>query len=201
MASNGQLPPSDLAPIAQGQLATAPAAAWNAMNMEARRRGLELVPTGSASSYRTFAQQEQLYAAYLNGTGALAAVPGTSNHGWGTAVDTPDQRYWDMIQQIGAAFGYQKQWSDAQSEPWHVVYQPGHYSGPDPGPYGAAVAPDLAVLGAAAVVSASGALHTFAEMADGAIFYTWQDPGETAWYGGSAGKQIAGLRPFCPPPG
>jgi len=73
---NGQLPPEALSPIAQGQLANDAAAAWNAMNVKARELGCELLPTGSASSYRTLAQQEALYQNYLNG-GSLAAKPGT----------------------------------------------------------------------------------------------------------------------------
>lgn len=188
MASNGQLPSSDLAPIAQGQLALAPAAAWNAMNVEARSLGLELVPTGSASSYRTLAQQQALYQEYLNG-GNLAARPGTSNHGWGTAVDTPDQRYWDMIARIGAKYGFSKAWSDAPQEPWHVVYQPGHYSGPDPGPYGVRV---LEPVGVATGLAADGTLHTFAQASDGSVWFDYQKPGELTWHG---------LRPFAPPPG
>ena len=87
MAANGQLPPEALAPIASGQLEKTAAAAWNAMNVEARANGLQLVPTGSKSSYRTYAQQQELYDLYRSGRGNLAAVPGTSNHGWGLAVD------------------------------------------------------------------------------------------------------------------
>jgi TP901 family phage tail tape measure protein len=36
---------------------------------------------------RSLAEQQSLYAAYKNGTGALAAKPGTSNHGKGQALD------------------------------------------------------------------------------------------------------------------
>jgi hypothetical protein len=76
--SNGQLPDSALAPIAQGRLAKDSycAASWNTMNVRAVELGCQLLPTGSMSSYRTLAQQEQLYQDYLNG-GSLAAKPGT----------------------------------------------------------------------------------------------------------------------------
>lgn len=137
MASNGQLPSSDLAPIAGGQLTKSAAAGYNAMNVESRKRyGVELRPTGSMSSYRTYAQQQYLYNLYLSGKGNLAAVPGTSNHGWGVAVDfaTPQMR--SIVDAIGAKYGWSKSWSDAPSEWWHIRYEAGHYSGPDPGPDG-----------------------------------------------------------------
>lgn len=134
---NGKLPASELAPIAGGQLRKDAAAGFNAMNVEARRRGLELRPTGSMSSYRSYAQQVILWERYQAGTGNLAARPGTSNHGYGLAVDFATQQMRQMVDQIGAQYGWSKQWSDAPSEWWHVCYQPGHYHGPDPGPAGA----------------------------------------------------------------
>lgn len=133
---NGKLPASELAPIAGGQLRADAAAGLNAMNVEARRRGLELRPTGSMSSYRTYAQQQILWQRYQAGTGNLAARPGTSNHGFGLAVDFATQQMRSTVDQIGAKYGWSKQWSDAPSEWWHVCYQPGHYSGGDPGPDG-----------------------------------------------------------------
>ena len=142
MASNGQLPSSDLAPIAGGQLTKAAAAGFNAMNVESRKRyGVELRPTGSMSSYRTYAQQQYLYNLYLSGKGNLAAVPGTSNHGWGVAVDfaTPQMR--SIVDAIGAKYGWSKSWSDAPSEWWHIRYEAGHYNGPDPGPDGKGLKP------------------------------------------------------------
>lgn len=58
-------------------------------------------------------------------------VSHNSNHGLGLAVDTDDSA---IINATGAPYGWQKAWSDAQNEPWHFRYTPGHYSGPDPGP-------------------------------------------------------------------
>ena len=142
MASNGQLPSSDLAPIAGGRLRKDAAAGFNAMNQESREKyGVELRPTGPLSSYRDYAGQQQLWNAYQNGTGNLAAYPGTSNHGWGLAVDfaTPQMR--SIVDSIGAKYGWSKSWSDAPSEWWHILYQPGHYSGRDPGPNGGPVKP------------------------------------------------------------
>src|SRR5262249_54929665 len=78
MSENGRLPDSELAPIANGRLRKDAAAAWNAMNVEARARGCELLPSGSMSSYRTYAQQVFLWNLYVSGRGNLAAHPGSS---------------------------------------------------------------------------------------------------------------------------
>jgi hypothetical protein len=199
---NGKLPASALAPIYQGNLKIEAAAGWNAMNVEARKRGVELYPTGSKSSYRTYDQQVELYNAYLNGTGNLAAVPGTSNHGWGDAVDLATQQMRSMVDQIGAQFGYSKSWSDAPSEWWHIVYQSGHYKGDDPGPKGEGTAPtEDDVVSVATARNAAGVLHVFAEAPDGSIWYTYQPKGGNAWHGGEQGKRLAGLQKFAPPPG
>lgn len=136
MAQNGRLDPSTLNPIAQGRLRKDAAAAWNAMNVEARKRGVELLPTGSMSSYRTYDQQVYLYNEYLAGRGSLAAVPGMSNHGWGLAVDVATQQMRSMIDRVGEPFGWAKKWSDAQSEWWHIKWREGSWKGPDPGPKG-----------------------------------------------------------------
>jgi hypothetical protein len=58
--------------------------------------------------------------AYQNGTGALAAYPGTSNHGWGVAVDLAEQWMRSWIDDHGAEFGWRK--TEAFSEWWHVNY-------------------------------------------------------------------------------
>lgn len=142
---NGQLPDSALAPIAQGRLSKPAAAAWNAMNIEARKRGTELLPTGSASSYRTLEQQKALYAKYLAG-GTLAARPGTSNHGLGLAVDVPTRAMRDMIDTIGEVYGWSKRWSDAPTEWWHIKYEAGHWKGTDPGPYGKGVSSSMVTM-------------------------------------------------------
>lgn len=204
MSDNGQLPPSDLAPIAGGQLRKDCAAAWNTMNIEARGLGLELRPTGSASSYRSIAQQRALYALYLSGRGALAARPGTSNHGWGTAVDlaTPDMR--KMVDRIGAKYGWSKQWSDAKTEWWHILYQAGHWSGPDPGPEGKptpAPIPDIPEDTMAIYVATmpDGRFEIFVEKAsDGSVWHTWQAK-EGGWAGAEAGKRNAQWYPLGTP--
>ena len=83
--SNGQLPMSALCPLwdAPGMMLQAGASsAFNRMSQAfASAFGEPLCVT---SSYRTYAHQVELYATMPAG---YAAVPGTSNHGWGLAVD------------------------------------------------------------------------------------------------------------------
>ena len=195
MADNGRLPEAVLAPIAGGQLDRAAAAAWNAMNVEARAGGVELRPTGSMSSYRTYAQQVYLYDLYRSGRGNLAAVPGTSNHGWGLAVDLATTEMRSMLDRIGRKYGWAKEWSDAASEWWHIKYRPGVWSGADPGPAGgaAAAAPAAPVIpklpkGIAPVSMAMGATKDgrsalFVEDGAGEVWHAWQAKagGWTAW--------------------
>lgn len=73
------------------------------------------------SGFRSRAEQEALYAAYLNGTGNLAAVPGTSNHEKGLAADTyvggiPLQRT-DMTGEVSESTGIH---FPVPGEPWHA---------------------------------------------------------------------------------
>lgn len=192
MAENGKLPASALSPIAQGQLRHDAAAAWNAMNAHARRLGLELVPTGSMSSYRTYAQQVYLYNEYKAGRGSLAATPGTSNHGWGLAVDLATPAMRSMVDRIGEEYGWAKKWSDAQSEWWHIKWVEGSWRGVDVGPSGAAVQPPPKIEGGdmiTAVVKKNGAIEVFVEKASsGEVFHTWQKSENSGWAGSAPGK-------------
>ena len=131
MPNNGRLPPQLLAPIPGGFLAKDAAGAWNAMSKKSRERfGLELRPTGEDSSYRTYDRQVFWRNYWCNlGHCENAAVPGTSNHGLGLAVDVPQQTR-NIIDQIGESFGWAKKWSDAPQEPWHIKYRAGVFSGP-----------------------------------------------------------------------
>jgi hypothetical protein len=142
MAVNGRLPASDLAPIKGGHLRKDAAAAFNAMNEEARRVcGIELRPTGSQSSYRDLAGQQHFWNLYQSGRGALAARPGTSNHGWGLAVDLATQQMRSCVDRIGDKYGWSKRTSDAPSEWWHLRWREGSWHGADPGPDGRGAAP------------------------------------------------------------
>jgi LysM repeat protein len=110
-------------PSPYGELSLIPAAAdsWNAMRAEASSvYGINIYPGGPVSAYRTYAQQSELYGAFLAGYGAPANPPGTSSHESGTAVDvqTPEMRW--VIDQIGSKYGWGK--VHAPREWWHVDY-------------------------------------------------------------------------------
>ena len=127
--ANGRLPAKSLTPIPGGRLRKgAPAKSWLAMRWYiSRKTGTWLRPTGSMSSYRTYAQQQTLWYLYTSGKGALAARPGTSNHGSATraAVDVPTPAMQAAIRKYGYLFGWGiaggRLGSDAPSEPWHAM--------------------------------------------------------------------------------
>lgn len=67
------------------------------------------------SGWRSYAEQAALYAAYLNGTGNLAAAPGSSNHESGRAADiTPGSEvFGGMAGRFGLGF-------TVPGESWHI---------------------------------------------------------------------------------
>lgn len=86
---------------------------FDEMVAAAKKDGVDLK---ISSGLRTRAEQERLYAAYKNGTGNLAAKPGTSNHESGSAVDfanTPGA--YDWLKKNSERFGFK----NLPSEPWH----------------------------------------------------------------------------------
>src|SRR5579884_2568425 len=126
MSTNGGLGRSELAAIRGGYLRTDAAAAFNALDSESQRRfAIPLYPVGPLGSYRTYTQQVYLWNLYVSGRGYLAARPGTSNHGWGLAVDVATAKMRGVIDRIGDRFGWSKRWSDAPGEWWHIKYRPG----------------------------------------------------------------------------
>jgi len=134
MAANGKLPKKDLARVYHPDLTLYlrkdAAAAFNTMNLVARRLKVPLYATGPISAYRSYDQQVEAKRLY----GSNAATPGTSNHGWGLAIDIPGTAQQQMINRIGAKFGWQKKWSDASWEPWHFKWREGVWKErPDPG--------------------------------------------------------------------
>lgn len=119
MASNGRLAASELAPIPGGELRNDAAAAWNAPGGPA---SAGLRPGGSMSSYRTYDEQVYLWGVYMRG-GNLAATPGTSNHGWGIAIDLPNGWEQEWMRAHAGRYGWAK--TEAFSEPWHWNYAGG----------------------------------------------------------------------------
>lgn len=124
MSINGRLPDSSLSPIAFGRLEKNAALRWNAMNIVSRAKyGVTIVPLGGMSSYRTLSQQYWLWdhVAHPHDTNWVAR-PGTSNHGWGLAVDLKTHQMRSIIDAIGSSFGYTKRTSDAPGEWWHIKW-------------------------------------------------------------------------------
>lgn len=113
MSENGKLAPSELSPIPGGQLRKDAAAAWNAPGGPA---DAGLRPTGSRSSYRLYADQQYFW----DHQPPLAAYPGTSNHGWGLAVDVAEPWMANWIREHGAKYGWAK--TEAFSEWWHFTW-------------------------------------------------------------------------------
>jgi LysM repeat protein len=108
-------------PAGEAYLASNAAYNWNAMRQASLNTyGIDLYPAGPYSAYRSYGQQLYLYDQYVSGAGPLAAVPGTSAHEYGSAVDLADPSMRTVIDQIGAAYGWAK--TEASTEWWHVDY-------------------------------------------------------------------------------
>lgn len=150
---NGQIPDNVLVPIsgrAGARLLPGPAAAWEHGSHECwRRYGWRPVPTGPSDAYRSLAVQVATFldryvpartgggfygdirwwngVRYVRKRGkAAAAVPGTSNHGKGRAVDVTGLGGFDGLRcrqflNVFVPIG----WSNAEGrsvhEPWHQV--------------------------------------------------------------------------------
>lgn len=83
------------------------------MIADAKSDGVELRIT---SAHRSRQQQEELYQKYLNGTGNLAAKPGTSNHESGLAIDFSNTRgAYAWLKKNAGRYGLK----NLPSEPWH----------------------------------------------------------------------------------
>lgn len=126
-AVNGRLPASALDAIPGGKLEKDAARAWNDMRAYiGKRHGVWIAPTGPNSSYRTYAGQVYFWRIFQAGTGNTAAYPGTSNHGWGNAVDVATTTMAYYIRKYGARFGWS--WDEGQrvGEWWHFRYIGGY---------------------------------------------------------------------------
>ena len=132
-------------------LAEPAARACQALVAAAEAAGFQVRATGT---YRTFAQQEALFlsrytTSKLDGRPtrkwgnvtywqkpktAMAAAPGTSNHGWGLAVDFAEEldgdtqpesvssKFVKWLIRNAATYGFS---AEVQSEPWHWRYVAG----------------------------------------------------------------------------
>jgi len=154
-AKNGELNPSLLRDIKapNGKLHRLAATAWNAMQLAAYFGGVELKHVGA---YRPLTEQVKLFNAryeanptgrtpqvtrsyqgktwYLKKGVAPAGTPGTSNHGWGLAIDVADASGKRLDWLLGDGFAtcnalkYGFSWEvkdGANAEAWHIRYVAG----------------------------------------------------------------------------
>ena len=122
---NGVFSGANTAPIPGGRLWTEAARAWNAMRAAAIEGGLsprDFVPAGPASSARTVDAQRWFW----NHRPPPAAPPGTSNHGWGLAVDVRTRVAAAWILKHGHRYGWS--WDEGRrvGEWWHFRYVGGY---------------------------------------------------------------------------
>ena len=140
---NGELDDGLLLPIPGGQLHRNAAIAWAAMREAADRDGIHLEPTHSVDTYRPLAVQSRVFLRryttepqqtgrapvawdgktwWLRPDCAPAAVPGTSSHGLGLAVDVrraSERPRAEWLRNNAHEFGW---WREFEEEPWHWRY-------------------------------------------------------------------------------
>jgi D-alanyl-D-alanine carboxypeptidase len=116
---NGQLPDDALVSIGDGfRLTPAPAEAFGRLEEAALSAGFTLQVN---SAYRSLDEQVAMVEEHgLLSEGGLAAEPGTSEHGWGIAVDlTLDTDALIWFRTNAGRFGFVETIAD---EPWHWAY-------------------------------------------------------------------------------
>jgi LAS superfamily LD-carboxypeptidase LdcB len=118
---NGRIPADALHEVGgTGHRLWAPAAdALERAIADAARDGVTI---GITDSYRSYESQVDVAARKgLYSQGGLAAVPGTSDHGWGMAVDLRlDDAAQSWMRANGDRYGFVE---DTPREPWHWAYE------------------------------------------------------------------------------
>jgi LAS superfamily LD-carboxypeptidase LdcB len=147
-AKPGELAPTLLRTIEnRGKLHHCAADAYEAMDAAANADGIDLAPTSWADTYRSLEMQEygffqrhtdkpkprqmkqkpRIYkgkAWYLKKGMAPLAVPGTSNHNLGIAIDIAEASGKRLQWLLNNALDFGFSW-ELQSEPWHLRYTAG----------------------------------------------------------------------------
>lgn len=118
---NGRIPASALSEVdGTGHRLWAPAAdSLERLRADAARAGVTI---GITDSYRSYEAQVDVAARKgLYSQGGLAAVPGTSDHGWGMAVDLDlDAGAQEWMRANAGRYGFVE---DTPREPWHWAFQ------------------------------------------------------------------------------
>jgi D-alanyl-D-alanine carboxypeptidase len=120
---NGRIPADALTQIGStGHRLAAPAA--TAMEGLLREAGRDGVTIGITDSYRSYDEQVDLARRKgLYAQGGLAAAPGTSDHGWGLAVDLDlDAKAQAWMRANAGRFGFTE---NTPREPWHWKFTAG----------------------------------------------------------------------------
>lgn len=118
---NGVFTDANTDPIPAGRLWTEAALTWNAMVEAYVADGgsvSKVVPAGPNSSARSNEAQEYFYAHQP----PPAAVPGTSNHGWGIAVDARFREFVAWMHRHAHRFGWSHDEGARVGEWWHWRY-------------------------------------------------------------------------------
>ena len=162
---NGRLDGALLANVPGGRLDLAAAASWIRLRADVLARfGFDLMPTSSVDTYRPYEVQERIFRQryttervtgidprqWLGMTWwrlpvyAAAAVPGTSNHGWGRAVDIASMggftsAKYKAVSAVAPAHGWDNNEGRSINEPWHWTYKPAN----DSRPGGSTPAPEI----------------------------------------------------------
>jgi hypothetical protein len=128
MTTNGQIPLVQLVHVGGGQyLRPDVAAQWGLMR--AACKAATGVTLGLTEGYRAYSRQVVLYQAYQTylrfgrPKANVAAVPGTSNHGLGTALDLNNyEPAWAWLQANAPKYGFTWTQGKASGERWHWVF-------------------------------------------------------------------------------
>ena len=118
---NGVFTDANTDPIAGGRLWPEAALTWNAMFAAFVADGGDpghFRPGGPQSSARSITQQQH----FFHNQPPAAAVPGTSNHGWGIAVDCPFAPAQAWLMRNGMRYGWSHDEGARVNEPWHFRY-------------------------------------------------------------------------------
>jgi hypothetical protein len=126
--SNGQIPPETLCALGVNRHALRCDAAASYAQLDTAYRAAFDTPLCITDSYRSLRGQVTAYALKPG----LAAVPGTSNHGWALAVDLcgginiAGSAQWTWMTANAGRFGFvQPTWAGPageKPEPWHWEY-------------------------------------------------------------------------------
>jgi len=125
---NGKLAESQLCELPQGGYYLQPDAAIAFSEMSDAFQAKFGKPMRVSSAYRSYGEQASLKSV----KGGMAASAGTSNHGWGYAIDFTSSTYtssaeWQWLLDNAASFGwYNPDWAKTTKyEPWHWEFRSG----------------------------------------------------------------------------